>query len=190
MPETTIALTTLLGLPNENSSPRLGAGLQEEDLESIKAALHSAQGWSWGGIEKQFQAGFSSLLNIDLMQLISAAWAKYDVLAEYGKQKGPEQIASVELLDHSMEVELHPYLEIYFAGLPQPKRLEFTVTLDLTLKAIKLNIENGVIKSVEAGSCEGEAGIEINGIECPKKPSFGPFDLPGKIGLGRGIPIV
>jgi hypothetical protein len=190
MPDNTITVSSLLGLPDGNGrQDTVKLGLQPEDLDSIKAAVHSAKGWSWAGIEKEFFAGFSSLLNVDLLGLIAAAWEKYDVLAEYGKNKSPEQVASVELLEHTMSIELHPYLEIYFAEIPQPKTIECALTLNLTLKGLKLNIENGVIKSVGSGSCEGEAEIEIEKIPLPKRPSFGPFDLPGKVGLGKGITI-
>lgn len=190
MPDKSVTLNTLLGLPDGNHSQSVAAvGLQQEDIDSLKADLAATEGWSWQGIEKQFSAGLSSLLDIDLFRLIAAAWEKYDVLAEYGKKKSPEQVASVELLEHTMTIELHPYLEIYFAEIPKPKKVEFAIELGLTLKGLKLNIENGVIKSVETGSCAGEMEIQVNTIPIPKKPSFGPFDLPGKIKLGEGIPI-
>jgi len=102
---------------------------------------------------------------------------------------GPEQITSVELLDHTMTIELHPYVEITLAGIPRPILVHFDVSLDLTLKGLKLNIENGVIKSVSAGTCEGEVSVQINKIRYPKKPSFGPIELPGKVKLGQGITI-
>lgn len=190
MPENAIALSTLLGLPDEGiSREMLSLGLSEEDKDSMSSAVQTIKHLTLGRVEKQIFQGFSNLFNTDLFDLISQAWEKYDALAEYGKKKSPEQIASVELLDHTMTIELHPYVEITLAGIPRPILVHFDVSLDLTLKGLKLNVENGVIKSVSAGTCEGEAEIQINKIRYPRNPSFGPFELPGKVKLGQGIAI-
>lgn len=191
MPDNTLRLNTLLGLADEGVSQKmLTIGIEQGDLDSMKALVSAIQGWTWAGFEQKIFQGFSNLLNTDLFDLITATWNQYHVLAEYAqKSKTEGQIASVELIDHTMTIELQPYLEIYIAGIHQPKLINFDVSLDLTLKGLKLNIGNGRIKSVETGSCEGEAEIEINKISLPMKPSFGPIDLPGKINLGEGIAI-
>ena len=190
MPDAAIALNTLLGLPDEGASrAMLSIGLPQEDRDYMTSAVQAIKHLTLGGVEKQIFQGFSDLFNDDLFDLISKAWEKYDVLSEYGKKKSPEQIASVELVDHTMTIELHPYLEIMFAASPRPILIHFDVSLNLTLKGLILNIENAVIKSVSAGTCEGEAEIQINKIRVPRKPSFGPIQLPGKVKLGQGIAI-
>lgn len=191
MPDTTLTLNTLLGVDDEGLSRKmLTVGLPTEDLDSMKALVGKIKGLSWGGVEKQIFQGFSSLLNQNLFDLVAATWNQGNVLAEYAqKSKTEGESASVELIDHTMTIELRPYLEIYIAGIPQPKLINFDVSLDLTLKGLKLNIENGRIKSVETGSCEGEAEIEVNKFTLPMKPSFGPIELPGKINLGEGLAI-
>jgi len=191
MPDNTITLNTLFGMPDQGVSQKmLTMGIEQADLDSMKALVSAIQGWTWAGFEQKIFQGFSNLLNIDLFDLITATWNQYQVLAEYAqKSKAEGQTDSVELIDHTMTIELHPYLEIHVAGIPKPKLINVDVSLDLTLKGLKLNLENGRIKSVEAGSCEGEAEIQINKVLFPKKPSFGPIDLPGKINLGDGIAI-
>src|SRR5215470_6336845 len=135
MPDDAIALNTLLGLPDEGiSREMLSVGLSQEDRDSMSSAVQAIKHLTLGGIEKQIFQGFSNLFNTDLFDLISQAWGKYDSLAEYGKKKSPEQIASVELLDHTMTIELHPYVEITLAGIPRPILVHFDVSLDLTLK--------------------------------------------------------
>ncbi len=191
MPDNTITLNTLLGISDRDVSQKmLTMGIGQADLDSMKGLISAIQGWTWPRFEQKIFQGFSSMLNTDLFSLIAATWNQYQVLAEYAeKSKAEGETDSVELVDHTMTIELHPYLEIHVAGILQPKLINVDVSLDLTLKGLKLNLENGRMMSVEAGTCEGEAEIQINKVRFPMKPSFGPLNLPGKINLDEGIAV-
>jgi hypothetical protein len=122
------------------------------------------------------------------MDVMVKTWNQYGTLAEYAEQsKAGGTAQRVELTDHSMSIELHPFLEIQFAEFT--KKIFFDVTLEITLKALRLKIEEARIKSVETGSCEGRGEIKIRDITLLQLP-FKPIDLPGKISLGEGIAIV
>jgi hypothetical protein len=190
MADAKITLNTLFKLPSDSFSRQaLSVGIDEEDLSSLKTKVLSAvKGLQWSEIESDIFNGISELLNTDVMSVIVKTWKQYDTLAEYAEQsKTTGKAELVELVDHTMKIGLHPYLEIQFAEFS--KKIFFDVTLDLTLKGLQLKIENAEIKSVQTGTCEGKGEIKIKDYTLLKLP-FEPIDLPGKIDLGSGIPII
>jgi hypothetical protein len=190
MPEAGITLNTLFGLPNEGVCRRaLSLGMDAEEISSLKSkALTAVKGLEWSAIEGDIFHGISELLNMDLMDVMVDTWKQYGTLADYAeKSKAAGAVQLVELVDHSMSVELHPFVEIKFGEFS--KKIFFDVSLEITLKALRLKIEEARIKSVETGSCEGMGEIKIKDISLLQLP-FKPVELPGKISLGEGIPIV
>jgi len=69
------------------------------------------------------------------------------------------------------------------------KKIVFDISAEFKLKGLMLKIENGKIVEVEAGSCEGSGEIKVEEHELLHK-DFGPTSMPGKVGLGSGIPVV
>jgi hypothetical protein len=189
MADAGITLNTLFGLPDEGFCRHaLSIGIEAEEMSSMKSkALAAIKGLQWSTVEGDIFHGISELLNMDLMDVMVKTWNQYGTLADYAelsKAGGTAQL--VELTDHSMSMELHPFVEIQFAEFT--KKIFFDVTLEITLKAIRLKIEEARIKSVETGSCEGKGEIKIRDITLLQLP-FKPIDLPGKINLGEGIAI-
>jgi hypothetical protein len=185
-----ITLNALFGLPNESFARQaLSLGMEEGDLSSLKAkALGAVKGLQWSSIEADIFKGISELLNTDVMSVIIATWKQYNALAEHADEsKTTGKTELVELVDHTMEVRLHPYLEIQFAEFS--KKIFFDVSAEFTLKGLKLRIEDARIKSVQTGSLEGAGEIKIK-AKSLLKHSFEPIDLPGRVNLGDGIPIV
>jgi hypothetical protein len=183
-------LNTLFELPNEGFCRRaLSLGMDTEEISSLKSnAMAVLKGMEWSVIEGDIFHGISELLNIDLMDVMVDTWKQYGTLADYAeKSKAAGAVQLVELVDHDMNVELHPFVEIQFAE--YSKKIFFDITLEITLKALRLKIEEARIKSVETGSCEGNGTIKIKGITLLQLP-FKPRDLPGHLRLGGGIPII
>jgi hypothetical protein len=190
MPEAGITLNTLFGFPNEGFCRHaLSLGMDAEEISSLKSkALAAVKGLEWSAIEGDIFHGISELLNMDLMDVMVDTWKQYGTLADYAeKSKSAGAVQLVELVDHSMSLELHPFVEITLAEFS--KKIFFDVTLEITLKALRLKIEQARIISVETGSCEGMGEIKIKDISLLQLP-FKPVELPGKISLGEGIPIV
>jgi len=184
-----ITLNTLFGLPDEGFCRHaLSIGIEAEEMSSMKSkALAAIKGLQWSSVEGDIFHGISQLLNMDLMNVMASTWNQYGTLAEYAEQsKAGGTAQRVNLTDHSMSIELHPFVEIQFAEFT--KKIFFDVTLEITLKALRLKIEEARIKSVETGSCEGRGEIKIRDITLLQLP-FKPIDLPGKINLGEGIAI-
>ena len=189
MPEASLTLSDLLELPSKTFPKQvLTAGVSEEELNSLKGKISGAlSGVSWGHLEETVCAKLSEQLNKDPMELISAAWEKYHVLAEAAEQSKSGETVFVPLEEHSISSELHPYVEIQ-VGPQVIKRIEFDVNLTLQLKGLVLKIEAEKIKAIEAGSCEGSGEIQVMDVSIWKH-DFKPVNLPGRINLGSGIAI-
>jgi len=189
MPEPNLTLSDLLEL-SAKSFPQqvLTAGVSEAELTSLKKKIYGAiQGVTWGHLEETVCAKLSEQLNKDPLELISSAWEKYRVLADAAEQSKSGETVFVPLAEHSITSELHPYVEIQ-VGPQVVKKIEFDASLTFQLKGLVLKIESEKIKSVEAGSCEGNGEIQVKNVSIWKH-DFKPVNLPGRVNLGSGIAI-
>ena len=189
MAESDLTLSSLLGLPDEGF-PRqvLAAGLSQEELGSLKGKISGTMaGMHWEHVEQTVCAKISEQLNQDPIEIMADAWGKYKVLTESVEQSKTGEAVFLTLEEHSITSELHPYVELQLG--PQTlKKIEFDIEITLQLKGLILRIEDGKIKSVEAGSCQGSGEIRVKSMSIWKH-DFKPIDLPGKINLGSGIAI-
>ena len=191
MPEAPFTLNTLLGLPDKDfcdSVVNAGGG-KEEEAEStrgrISKALHSMQ---WKLIEGEIRRKAGELLEIDVLEMIVSAWRESKLLErlqnENRDKNGP---AHVPLHKHNIHSELEPCIEIQLGSFK--KTIPVEVEVDFTLNGLVLKIENLTIHAIEAGSLEGEGKIKIAHIPLPKR-GFGPIEIPAKMNLRKGIPLV
>jgi hypothetical protein len=189
MPEATLTLNTLFGLPNEAFARKaLAVGVEQEELDSLKGQVMSAvKGLAWSAVEDDIFKGIAETLNTDLLTAVAAAWEKYNVLKDHAAQSTSSgEAAFVELIDHTLSLELHPYVKIEWTGFS--KEIIFDVTMEVTLKGLQLRIENARIMAVQTGACEGKGEISLKGHSLLSVP-FKPVELPGRVNLGKGIPI-
>ena len=189
MPDAPFTVNTLLGLPNQEFADRVAAaGAEPEDKQSLKdRVLKGLRGLRWKAVEAQIKRKSSELLEVDVMGLIASAWRQgkvTDELEEKHKSKGIN--VSFPLQDHSIRTEMEPAIEIQFENFTH--RIVLEVELEFTLTGIVLNIEDSRIREIETGSIEGFGQINIGHVPILKR-SFGPIDLPGKVNLGKGIPL-
>jgi len=187
MSEAKLTLNTLFGLPDEKFYTKaLSAGMSKEGLVTTKEKILSAlRGLRWRAIETEFRDKAVDLLNMDVLDLVTSTWEKYNTLAELAdRTKANNETAFVPLMDHSIDCELHPYVEIRMGSFVQ--QIVFDVTAEIKMKGLILKIGEGKIKAIEAGSCEGDGEIKIKELTL-REQKFGPLNLPGTVNLGNGI---
>ena len=182
-------VNTLLGLPTKEFCDKIvAAGEEQDEGKSLKGRVAKGmRGLQWKAIEGQVRRKAGQLLDIDVMALIASAWRQgkvTDKLEEENKTRGINVM--VPLQEHSIRSEMEPHIEIEFSGFTQ--KIPLDVVLEITITGIVLSIEDSIIKGVEAGSIEGFGEIKIANVPIFKR-GFGPFDLPGKVNLGKGIPL-
>jgi len=189
MPNHAFTVNTLLGLPNKEFCDRVAsAGAESDERRSLKGRIAKGiRGLQWKAVESQVRRKAGQLLEIDVMGLIASAWRQgkvTDRLAEENKARGVS--ASVPLQEHNIRSELEPHIEIEFGDFTH--RIHLYVLIEITLTGVVLNIEDSMIREIEAGSIAGIGEIKISHVPIFKR-GFGPIDLPGKVNLGKGIPL-
>jgi hypothetical protein len=188
MPEASLTLNNLLALP-PNGFPKetLTAGLSGEDVTSLKRQVSGIlKGVPWAHLEQTICDKLSETLNMNAMEMIGSAWEKYQVLRESAEQSKSGETVFVPLEEHSVNLELHPYVEVRF-GQQLLKKIEFDVNITIKLDGLVLKLENEKIVAVEAGTCQGSGEVQIKDITLWQH-DFDPIEL-GKVSLGDGIEI-
>src|SRR6478672_5508588 len=132
----------------------------------------------WPAAMPDLTAKVTELFNIELPDLLVSSWKKAKELQETLEEsrKSPEEVIVLNLAEHEITNEYHPYIEIRIAGIPLPKKIEFKVEIATTLKGINLKIQAGTIKEIQAGSCDFEGKVKYQDLTLAKK-NVGPIEL-------------
>ena len=122
----------------------------------------------------------AELFNVELPDLLVSSWKKAIELQEALEEsrKSPEDVIVLDLAEHEISNEYHPYLEIRIAGMPLPKKIQFKVQIVTTLKGINLKIQAGAITEIQAGSCDFEGKVKYQDLTIADK-KVGPIELLG-----------
>jgi hypothetical protein len=120
------------------------------------------------------------LFDVELPDLFVSSWKKVGELKEVLEEsrKSPEEVIVLDLTEHEITNEYHPYIEIRIAGMPLPKKIEFKVQIATALKGINLKIQAGKITEIQAGSCDFEGKVKYEDLTIAAK-KVGPIELPG-----------
>jgi len=118
------------------------------------------------------------LFDVKLPDLFLISWRKADdlrrALAE--SKKTPDATKYLELVEHVIRSEHHPYVEARIGGAPV-HRIQFDVKLTFRLKGFVLKIKAGEIEEMQTGRCEVEGRVEYAGLPIAEK-KLAPIALP------------
>jgi hypothetical protein len=132
----------------------------------------------WPAAMPDLASKVAELFNVELPDLLVSSWKKAKELQEALEEsrKSPEEIIVLDLAEHEITNEYHPYIEIRIAGMPLPKKIEFKVQIGTTLKGINLKIQAGTITEIQAGSCDFEGKVKYQDLTIADK-KVGPIEL-------------
>jgi hypothetical protein len=176
MSDSSLNLRTLLSLPDPaTTSP------PSNDWKEFQSRLgREIKTIQWPAAMPDLVSKISELFDIELPGLLVPAWKKtkelQDALEE--SSKSPDEVIVLNLAEHEITNEFHPYIEIRIAGMPLPKKIEFKVQIATTLKGINLKIQAGAIKEIQAGSCDFGGKVKYQDLTLAKK-NVGPIELLG-----------
>jgi hypothetical protein len=162
-----------------------------EKVSSIKESLaKQAKGVGWGLAQNEIVKKLEELLDINISDILVAAWNKYQVLLKYTDRTKypPNETFLVPLAEHTVTSEHHPYLEIMVEDQPVG-RIDFDVLIALKLKGIILKVQDAKIMEIHTGTCKGKGTIKCEGLVIFAEETDS-VPLPGSFKLGRGVPIV
>ena len=130
-----------------------------------------------------------AMLDIPLVSFLAPAWKKYREIMEFAdaRKYPPDETELVSLAEHTIAIKHHPYLKVTYRGKPLPNaKLTFTLQAELTLRGVILNIRDGRIVVIQAGSVSGSGELLFEDRSIIKK-EFPTCTLAGSIDLGSGI---
>ena len=134
----------------------------------------------WPAAMPDLASKIGELFNVELPDLLVSSWKKAGELREALEEskKSPEEVIVLDLAEHEITNEYHPYIEIRIAGMPVPKKIEFKVQIATALKGINLKVQAGTIREIQAGSCDFEGKIKYEDLTIAEK-KLGPLELLG-----------
>ena len=176
MKNSSLNLRTLFSLPDPAAKPEPSNKWQEfqnrlgREIKTIK----------WPAAMPDLASKVTELFNVELPDLFVSSWKKVGELKEALEEsrKSPEEVIVLELAEHEISNDYHPYIEIRIAGMPLPKKIEFKVQIVTALKGINLKIQAGRITEIQAGSCNFEGKIKYADLTIAEK-KVGPLELLG-----------
>jgi hypothetical protein len=131
----------------------------------------------WPAAMPDLVSKIGELFNVELPDLLVSSWKKAREIQEALEEssKSPKEIIVLDLAEHAITNEYHPYVEIRIAGFQLPK-IEFKVQIVTTLKGIILKIQAGNITEIQAGSCDFEGKVKYQDLTIADK-KLGPIEL-------------
>lgn len=136
--------------------------------------------FKWPAAMPDLTSKIGELFNVELPDLFVSSWKKAREVREAldESSKSPEEVIILNLAEHEITNEFHPYIEIRIGGMPLPKKIEFKVQIVTALKGINLKIQAGKITEIQAGSCDFEGKVKYQDLALAEK-KVGPIELLG-----------
>lgn len=185
MSDSSLNLRTLLALPDPATTTT-----PSNDWKEFQSRLgREIKTIKWPAAMPDLASKITELFDIELPGLLVPAWKKAKELQEALEEskKSPEEVTILNLAEHEITNEYHPYIEIRIAGIALPKKIEFKVEIATTLKGINLKIQAGTIKEIQAGSCDFEGKVKYQDLTLAKK-NVGPIELLGVSTIAKQEP--
>ena len=144
----------------------------------------------WPTAYETIASKIDALLGVRLSDIMIGAWKKLGILIKYSdpEKYGPEETFLIPLAEHTITSSHKPYIIVIINGLPA-KQINFSITLSLILKGFVLKVQDGKIKEIQTGTCQGKGVIKCEEVTIMEKQTD-TCRLPGVIHLGDGIPII
>jgi hypothetical protein len=159
-----------------------------EALRNLRQSLNRLPG-GWPGFRNKILEEAGGLLDIRLLDVMCWAWKKGHELEAYRdtKKYPPDKTFTVSLVEHKIKSTHKPHVEI---RMNQKKvgSVNFTVNVEITVRVMKLEIQNARIKKIRMGDWKAKGNLFCEGFLLAERES-NPLDLPGTVDLGEGLQI-
>ncbi len=147
-------------------------------VASATAALPASAG---AQISDGVRSALDGILSVSAGDILQASWGKVAGVRDaiLATRKDPGLTAIVPLLDHKITSKHSPHIDLTIAG-KCLLQVKFDISLSLALKGATLDICQGRIARVSAGSCVSDGSIAFAGRTLLQRKSP-EFALPGRL---------
>lgn len=182
MSSPSVILSDIFGVSRDGSSQQDSpwdklSGKIKEEIKDIK----------WPASLSGFSKKTGELLNIKIPDILVASWKKEQAVQDIIDESAtsPDETFYIELVEHTIKSEHHPYIELIAKGMVL-KKIDFLLSILFKLKGFVLKIKDGTIEEIQTGNCEIEGTFKYQDITLARK-ELSPIKLPGTIPV-NGIP--
>jgi hypothetical protein len=129
------------------------------------------------------------LLDLDVKEILAEGWRKSAALAKAARQTAlaPGHEIVVDINAYEITAEYHPSVDILINE-ASAGTVNFTLGLDVAIKALTAVIKDGRIVELHSGTCEITARIGIEDFGAARRTIE--LELAGFIPSGEGIPLL
>ena len=128
----------------------------------------------------------NELLSLDLFDLLTAGWKKYDALTDAARRTrdAPGTEEKVELATHQIKSGHTSTVQVFIDG-KSAGTLEVELSVAFKIVGLRGAISQARLMAIETGSCTVTGAIAVDGNEVVKRHRG--FDLPGAVHLRGGV---
>jgi hypothetical protein len=168
--------------------PEKASDQGDDDWQAFQKKLaEETQGIKWTAAMPDLGSKIGELLDIRIHDMLLTAWKKVEAVRqalEESKQT-PDKASYLDLTEHSIDYETKPFIDVKIKR-ASVKKLTLTVAVNLKLKGFGLKVQNGLIRALQTGKCEGKGTIKFEKLTVAEKklePIKFPFTIavPGLI---------
>ena len=153
--------------------PEKPADESGDDWKAFQKKLaEEAQGIKWTAAMPDLGSKICELLDIKIHNVLLTAWKKVEAVRqamEESKQT-PDKAVYLDLAEHAVDYETKPFIDVKIKR-ASVKKLTLHVTLNLKIKGFGLKVQNGVIRELQPGKCEGKGAIKYEKLTIAEKKS-------------------
>jgi hypothetical protein len=188
MSDSDLTLMEIFFKEEESLRVKLGLAESSETFSALKNKLKEGKWTPFRDFIGLAAKNAKELMDVRVETILVSAWAKYFSLRKYlDKEKYPaNSTVTVSIGEHVVKSEHHPYLQVLMGRFES--RINFGITVALTLKGVNLVIRDGRIRAIKTGECSAKGTVTCENVPIVEKKSQ-PVSLPGTIEFENGIPI-
>lgn len=156
-----------------------------------KKLAEETQGIKWTAAMPDLGSKIGELLDIKIHDMILTAWKKVEAVRQAMEEskKTPDKASYLDLTEHSIDYETKPFIDVKIKS-ASVKKLTLTVAINLKVKGFGLKVQNGTIREMQTGKCEGKGTIKYEKLSIAEKklePIKFPFtiSIPGLISISE-----
>ncbi len=146
-------------------------------------------GHFWPNVSRAVTRSLGQALHVNIVDVLVSGWKTYAGLLEYTDRAKhpPGEIAQVALEHRTITSSHEPHVDV-LVGSRRVAEIHFAVELELEIASVILTIQDAKITEIAIGKCVGRGTLKCAGAVLVER-STREVELPGRIGLGAGIPI-
>ena len=128
------------------------------------------------------------LLSVDITALAERMWTAHTQLVAAGYRTAANQRREIlQLGPHTVTSTHRPTVDVIIND-QHAMTVEFLLTIKLQVHALVASVQAGYLTAIQPGPCICTASLACEGVPLPSATSR--LDLPGRVDLGQGHPLV